>query len=71
MARHLKDVTDPEWERLMHALVAWLKRENVAGSIAHDYSLYNALDDERSRAKDAPRRAARLRRQELAELRRS
>ncbi len=50
MARHLNTVTAGEWEELMDALVAWLARTDVAGSIAHNYSLYDALDNERAKA---------------------
>ncbi len=50
MARHLKDVTDEEWAELTEAVLAWLVRHKVAGSIAHEYSLYNALDDEREKS---------------------
>jgi hypothetical protein len=51
MAKHLGDVTDKEWEDLMKRLVAWLTRYRIAGSIAGEYSLYAALDDERRRAR--------------------
>ncbi len=50
MARHLRDVSDDEWEELHAALVEWLVLNRVAGSIAKDYSLYEALDRERERA---------------------
>jgi len=53
MARHLQTVTDKEWDDLLRRVVEWLKAYNVAGSIAEDYSIYNALDDERERAQKA------------------
>jgi len=58
VARHLADVTDAEFERLIGRMVDWLKETNVAGSIAQDYSIYTALDEVRARAK-ANRRACR------------
>ena len=54
MARHLREVSDVEWEALIQALVTWLQRHKVAGSIAMDYSLYQALDDERDKARQPP-----------------
>ena len=50
MAKHLQSVTDDEWEDLHDHVVAWLVRHNVAGSIACEYNLYDALDDEREKA---------------------
>ena len=50
MARHLADATDEEWRELIDELVGWLQRHNIAGSIAAQYSLYRALDDEREKA---------------------
>lgn len=51
--RHLANVTDDEWEALLALVVGWLVRLNISGSIAGDYSLYDALDDERERARHA------------------
>lgn len=52
MSRHLGDVTDAEWALLHRALLKWLNRCDVAGSVAK-YSLYAALDRERAKAKAA------------------
>jgi len=53
MARHLGSVTDDEWEDFLDHVVAWLARHDIAGSIAAQYNLYDALDDEREKAKRA------------------
>lgn len=57
MARHLGEVSDEEWEGLLAALVIWLLRTNVAGSLGQDYSLYQALADERDKARLAAQQA--------------
>jgi len=54
MARHLKDVSWPEFQGVLGAVVQWLNKTNVAGSVADEYNLYTALEDEWHRAR-APR----------------
>jgi hypothetical protein len=51
MARHLGDVSPREFQEVLDALGDWLTVRNVAGSIAKDYSLYRALEDEWERAR--------------------
>jgi len=53
MARHLGDVSRQEFEGAYDALVAWLERANVAGSIAGDYNLYRALESTWATAREA------------------
>jgi hypothetical protein len=49
--RHLADLTDDEWEDLMHDVADLvLARHRVIGSVAGDYSLYAALEEERNHA---------------------
>jgi len=50
MARHLKTVTHDEWADLQDRVLDWLDAHDVAGSIAGEYSLYRALDEEREKA---------------------
>jgi hypothetical protein len=50
---HLGTVSDRDWDLLHAALHRWLQRVQVSGSIASDYSLYRAIDDEREKAIEA------------------
>jgi hypothetical protein len=60
--RHLGDLSEAEFEGAHEALVAWLTRVNVPGSILHEYSLYQALDDCWERAHRVQRRRMKARR---------
>ena len=51
--RHLGETDWAEVATLHSALVEWLKEHGVAGSIAQDYSLYRALEDEWVKAREA------------------
>ena len=50
MARHLGELDDAEFRTLEDCIVDWLEAHNVAGSIARDYSLYTAVQDEHEKA---------------------
>jgi hypothetical protein len=50
--RHVRDVTDDEWFALMNDFADLvLARHRVIGSVAGDYSLYDALDEARDQAR--------------------
>ena len=51
MARHFGDVTTREAASLDAWIVDWLRVHNVAGSIAGEYSLYRAVQDEHAKAR--------------------
>jgi hypothetical protein len=53
MAKHLGHLNLDEWRTLHSSIVNWLKKHDVAGSVAQDYSLYDALDREWEKAKRA------------------
>jgi len=53
MSRHLKTVTDAEWEDLQDRLLAWLEQTDISGSRVSEYNLYRALDEEREKVQGA------------------
>lgn len=53
MPRHLRTVTDAEWEDLQDRLLAWLEQTDISGSRASEYNLYRALDGEREKVQGA------------------
>ena len=49
--RHLGELTEDEWMDLLNDFADLVvTRHRISGSIATDYSLYRALEDERERA---------------------
>lgn len=65
MARHLGDLSAEEYDTLRATLTAWLEQHDVAGSLAHDYNLYDAIDDQRLLAFRAVEKARRGERRRL------
>jgi hypothetical protein len=57
MARHFGELDYSEACTLEDHLVGWLQAHDVAGSIAHDYSLYTAVQEEHEKARLAYKRA--------------
>jgi hypothetical protein len=51
MARHLGDLNHEEVYSLTNHIADWLQDHDVAGSIAHDYSLYDAVQEEHEKAR--------------------
>lgn len=49
--RHLGTLTFAEEERLHMALIPLLHEWNIPGSILHDYSIWQALEDEVDKAR--------------------
>lgn len=52
MSRHVVDVGDQEWDRLLYEFAdLLLTKHGIGGSRAGDYSLYEALTNEREKAR--------------------
>jgi hypothetical protein len=50
---HLGNATKKQIEELQRLLLNWLERHDISGSVADQYSLYTAIDEEYEKAQQA------------------
>ncbi len=56
MTRHVGRITIEQENNFLVAVATWLHRHDFAGSIADDYSIYRAIEEELDRAREALKR---------------